>query len=165
VAWETGLRPATIAALRAPDDYRRGARELVIRDEEDKARFGRRLPLTARARKVLDRVCPDVGVIFGRHDARAPFATAAKVAKLDHVTPYDLRHSRLTLWGSTSTDLTAIGYLAGHRHATTTARYVHQARRGAEEVLRAAGGFRTGSGRGGAKKKGRQWRPAGGKAK
>ncbi len=156
VAWETGLRPATLDELRAPDDYSRGAGELVIRDEADKARYGRTLPLTERAQTVLDEVCPELGLLFGRHDYRRFFDEAEKATGI-HLTPYDLRHSRLTLWASTSTDLTAIGYLAGHRHATTTARYVHQARRGAEQVLlAAAGGFRTGSGRGGKTKGGKK---------
>jgi integrase len=156
VAWETGLRPATLDALEAPHDYKPGSAVLVVRDEADKARFGRTLPLSPRAREALRSVCPDVGLIFGRHDHRAHFRAAAAEAGLEHVTPYDLRHSRLTLWASRSTDLTAIGYLAGHKHATTTSRYVHQAQRGAEEVLRAAGGFGTGSGRGTKKRGGRK---------
>jgi hypothetical protein len=45
VAWETALRPRTLAKLRAPDDYRKGATTLIIRDEADKSRFGRELPL------------------------------------------------------------------------------------------------------------------------
>jgi integrase len=70
VAYETGLRPETLNQLRAPDDYRRGATTLCLRDEIDKARFGRELPLTARAREALDRICPDLGLIFGKHDYR-----------------------------------------------------------------------------------------------
>ena len=38
-------RPATLAELRAPDDYAVGRETLLIRDEADKARFGREFPL------------------------------------------------------------------------------------------------------------------------
>jgi len=154
VAWETGLRPATLDAIRAPDDYRRGAAELVIRDEVDKARFGRALPLTDRARAALDQACPDVGVIFGRHDHRQYLEAAGLSTGMGHVAPYDFRHSRLTYWASVSPDLPGIGFLAGHKHASTTAIYVHQARRNAESVLSAgelgshAGHTRRGAKRG-----------------
>ncbi|MGB5681190.1 MAG: hypothetical protein WBM47_05010, partial [Polyangiales bacterium] len=46
---ETGLRPSTLQRLTAPDDYRPGARYLTIREDADKARYGRELPLSARA--------------------------------------------------------------------------------------------------------------------
>ena len=68
VAWETGLRPATLNEIGAPIDYHRGATELVLRDEIDKVRYGRKLPLTEAARAALDSITPDVGLIFGRHD-------------------------------------------------------------------------------------------------
>ncbi len=54
VAWQTALRPQTLDLLRAPDDYKRGRSYLVIRDEIDKARFGRRRPLSKAARCALD---------------------------------------------------------------------------------------------------------------
>jgi hypothetical protein len=57
--WETALRPQTIDQLRAPDDYRRGSESLLIRDEVDKNRFGRELPLSDAAREALNQVCPD----------------------------------------------------------------------------------------------------------
>ena len=50
--WETGLRTATLQQLRVPDDYAKGRQTLVVRDEADKARFGRELPLSDRARTV-----------------------------------------------------------------------------------------------------------------
>jgi hypothetical protein len=49
VAWETALRPRTLAKLCAPDDYREDAATLIIRDEADKSRFGRELPLSVAA--------------------------------------------------------------------------------------------------------------------
>ena len=55
---ETGLRPGTLQRLRAPDDYQPGSQFLRIRAEADKARYAREVPLTARAREVLDELCP-----------------------------------------------------------------------------------------------------------
>jgi hypothetical protein len=42
------------------------ASELVIRDEVDKVRYGRKLPLTDAARAALDSITPDNDLIFGR---------------------------------------------------------------------------------------------------
>jgi hypothetical protein len=53
--WETGLRPE----IQAPIDYRRGAATLRIRNEADKARYGRVVPLTEGAHEALDSVCPE----------------------------------------------------------------------------------------------------------
>jgi hypothetical protein len=64
VAWETALRPATLEALRAPENFVKGNPTLLIDDEIDKARFGRELPLTDRARAALDSECLEVGLIF-----------------------------------------------------------------------------------------------------
>lgn len=85
VAWETALRPQTIDQLRAPDDYRRGSTSLLIRDEVDKNRFGREVPLSDAARTALDQACPDVGLLFGSHDYRRLLREAAKAAGIDGI--------------------------------------------------------------------------------
>jgi integrase len=160
VAWETALRPATIDAIEAPRDYQRGAATLKIRDRDDKARFGREVPLSDAARAALDRSAPDIGPIFGRVDSHtaARYLRAAAVAaklpadKADRVKAYDLRHARLTLLAE-SGNLVGVAYLAGHKAITTTNRYVHAHQAAALEVLtgtKEAG--RTGKGRGGAGK-------------
>lgn len=131
VAWETALRPSTLDELRAPGDYHPGRETLRIRDESDKARYGRELPISAAARDALDRVCPKSGVIFGRHD----FREWLEACGVEGLTPYTFRHSRLTMWAETSSNLPGIQFLAGHKHATTTARYIHPSRRAAEDVL------------------------------
>lgn len=143
LAWELGLRPATLSELRAPDDYAPGRDTLIIRDEVDKARFGRELPLTARAQEALDRVCPDSGLIFGKHDFRDRVRRAAEAAglppeKVERISAYDFRHARLTHLAEVSSNLPGIAFLAGHRHLTTTARYMRPHRRAAERVLAAA---------------------------
>jgi len=137
---ETGLRPGTLQRLRAPDDYRPGAEFLKIRAEADKARYEREVPLTARARQVLDEVCPAEGIIFPKFAWRYPLRTAARAAGLEadrasKVKPYDFRHSVATELTERSGNLLGVGYLLGHRHATTTNQYVHARRRAAESVL------------------------------
>ena len=140
IAWETALRPETLDKLCAPEDYRRGTDGLFIRDEIDKARFGRRLPLTDRARAALDSVCPDIGLIFGRHDHRNLLHKAAAKAELppekaERISPYDFRHSRLTFLAENSTNLAGIAYLAGHKNVSTTNLYIRPTEHAAEQVL------------------------------
>lgn len=135
VLWETGLRPATVHRLRAPEHYVHGAEVLRLDAASDKARFARELPLTPGARAALDRLSPrgHVGPLCGGHDHRPWLAIAAK--KLGRpVTEYDLRHSRITHWVG-SGDLLGVQYLAGHKHLSTTARYAHASREAAQRVL------------------------------
>jgi len=98
---ETGLRPSTLQRLKAPDDYQAGAAYLTIREEADKARYGRELPLSDRARAALDSACPERGVIFSKFDGRHTLRKAALAAGLDperasKFSAYDLRHSLAT---------------------------------------------------------------------
>ena len=129
VAFKTALRPETLNCLKAPDHYVRGAATLNITDDIDKARFGRVLPLTEEARAALDAVCPDSGLIFGAHDCRNQLGKAAN-AVLDEqraktFTAYDLRHHRLTQLAEGG-NLLGTAFLAGHKRATTTDRYLHR---------------------------------------
>ncbi|MBW2159250.1 MAG: tyrosine-type recombinase/integrase [Deltaproteobacteria bacterium] len=137
---ETGLRPGTLQRLRAPDDYLPGSQFLRIRAEADKARYARELPLSARAREVLDEMCPAEGIIFPKFAWRYPLRTAALAGGLEpdrasKVKPYDFRHSVAIELTERSGNLLGVGYLLGHRHATTTNQYVHARRRAAESVL------------------------------
>lgn len=147
VAWETGLRPATLDEIRAPEDYRRGARRLKIRDEADKARFGREVPLTPEARAALNSVLGEPGLIFGKHKYRDLLKEAGRAAGLSKahakdLSPYDFRHARGTfLTESSGGNLPGVAFLFGHKHVTTTAIYVHGSRKAAERVL-ASGGFK-----------------------
>lgn len=139
-AYETGLRPSTIDKIRVPEDYRRGAEHLQIRDEIDKARFGRELPLSTAARAALDRVAPDDGLIFGRHDDRRYVKEAAQKIDLPphlakQVSPYDFRRARGTHLCERTSNLAGVAYLLGHTQVTTTNRYVHPGKRAAAAVL------------------------------
>ncbi len=142
VMYETGLRPATLDALRwgMVQDA-----ELVIPAELDKSRFGRRVPLSARAagelaahrEEALARgleVGPE-NPVFGGHDVAGILARTAQGLGLGRVAPYDLRHARGTHLADAGASLTGIGYLLGHRQATTTNRYLHGTRAAAQAAL------------------------------
>ena len=150
-AWETALRPGTIERLRV-DDYDRAQKRLRVRDSIDKARFGRDLPLSERARRALEAVAPSSGLIFGRARFRDSLKAAALAARLpkdiaERVTPYTFRHSRITHLASVTTDLRGLAYLAGHKDLTTTSHYVHGNVAAGERVLAAAAASGKRSGR------------------
>lgn len=153
VAWETGLRPATVGRLRTPEHYRVGSVDLFIPKEIDKSRFERPVPLTARAREALDRSAKVTGPIFGRHDYRVALATAVELAakakrisvdRAKTISIYDFRHGRTTDLVSNTTNLAAVAYLVGHKHVSTTSKYVEASKESAAKMLReidaAAGG-------------------------
>lgn len=148
VAHETALRPATLDWLSVPEHYTKGAAVLIITDEIDKARFGRELPLTDRARAALDAVAPREGLIFGDHDYRYPLERAAEKALPPELartfSAYDFRHSRATEWVEESGDIAGTAYLLGHKQVTTTNRYAHPGLRAGRRVLDAASGSPTG---------------------
>jgi integrase len=142
VMWETGLRRATLFGLLAPGDYSRGRETLRIRDEIDKTRFGRELPLSRAARAALDSVCPEDGLIFGPRHYREVLTKAAETAGLSefrarHLSYHDWRHAALSHMASKTTDLVGMAYLAGHRDVATTSRYVHANMKAAARVIAA----------------------------
>ncbi len=138
-AWETGLRPATLDRLSVPENFRRGTAELVLTDEGDKARFGRTVPLSDVARNVLERFCPEAGLIFGAHcfDKHLKHA-AAKVLGPEVATrfaSYDFRHGRASHLVDRGAPLTGVAFLLGHQRLSTTDRYLRGSRRAAERAL------------------------------
>lgn len=140
VMYDTSLRYGTIAGLTAPGDYRRGAKTLLVRGANDKARFERSIPLSARARAALDYACPASGLIFGRVHLYEVLERAALDAGLEpfrarHLGHHAFRHARLTHLGEKTTNLAGLAYLAGHRHVSTTALYVHGGMRAATALV------------------------------
>jgi integrase len=135
-AWETGLRPETLSRISVPSNFRPGSAELVLDDADDKARYGRTLPLSAQARGVLEEAAPTAGFIFGRHNfAKALKRAAALVLGAElarRFAPYDFRHGRGTQLADEGASLTGIAYLLGHKQLTTTNRYLKPSRRAAE---------------------------------
>ena len=139
---ETSLRPSTVFGLQAPHDYEPGAPLLRIRDENDKARFGRDVPITDRARAAIDARFPCDGIIFPEFDCRDALRRAGRAAgisahRASRLSIYDFRHGRGTEWGTTG-NLIGIAYLMGHKHVTTTKEYLHSNLEEAQSVL-----FRT----------------------
>jgi integrase/recombinase XerC len=143
-AWETALRPATIARIRV-DDYDRSRKRLRIRDSVDKARFGRELALSERAWRALEAMSQPAGLIFGAARLGGALKAAAVASGLSNevakrMTPYTFRHSRITHLASVSTDIRAVAYLAGHKNLATTSHYVHGNVKAGERLLAAAVG-------------------------
>jgi hypothetical protein len=140
-AYETALRPATVEDLQWRD-WNPEEGTLTIRDEVDKARFGRVLPLSPRAAAALHAALAlsvdtaDGDPIFGRHDARTPLLRAAKAAGIPSLADYDFRHARLTHLAEAGVALPAVAYIAGHKHLTTTDHYARATYRAAEDAMR-----------------------------
>jgi integrase len=106
LGYETSLRPSTLDRLEVPTHYRRGESMLRLTAAADKARWGRDVPLTARAREALDsviavhearaaelaraerefsgetsgRAAEFTGLVFGHHDYRDHIRKAAELA-------------------------------------------------------------------------------------
>ncbi len=139
LAWETGLRPISIARLRAPTHWRPGMRALNITAEIDKARFARELPLTLRAVEVLERCAPKEGLVFGRHDYRTWLKRAALEVlgeeRGKHFARYDFRHNRADFLLDVTGDLRGVAFNHGHKLLSTTDKYLRPSRKGAEAML------------------------------
>lgn len=149
VAYETGLRPATLSALSVPEHWAPGATSLIITDEIDKAKYGREVPLTPAALKALSGVVASdsfaaqggAGLLFGTHDYRSAVSTAAKSCGLAAhqvatLCPYDIRHARATHLGANpQADLNGMMAMFGWRQVTTASKYVHPPKRAASEML------------------------------
>jgi integrase len=139
VLWETALRPSTIQRLTVEANYHRGDTELRITAGTDKNRYVRRLPLTDAARAALDEVAPSSGTLFGRHDWRGFLPRAGAAAGLLHriasgLSPYDLRHGRLTQLAEQG-NLPGLAYIAGWTQVTTANVYARPNARAAKRLL------------------------------
>lgn len=140
-AWETALRPSTISRLSVPEHWAPGSTTLRLDDEDDKARFGRELPLSLVAIAVLREWAPKGGgLIFGAHNFTKAIKRAA-VLVLGSVegrrfAAYDLRHGRAQQIADATGDLSGLAYLLGHTQLSTTNRYLRPSRRRAAEALR-----------------------------
>lgn len=141
----SGLRSETIECISVPEHYKRGSNELVIPDGLDKARWGRTVPIPKEATAALDSAFlpGQAGVIFGKFDGRNYWKVAAAKAGLsssraEDFAPHDLRHARITHLLEAGAHIEGVQFLVGHKHLTTTAKYVHARRRHAEQALEAA---------------------------
>lgn len=142
VAYETSLRPETLDRLSAPEHYSPGRTHLDLPLELDKNRWDRAVPLTENARAALDRVCPESGLIFGKHDYRDQLRKAVADALPPHraklFTGGHFRSARITHLLEQTGNLPGAQFLAGHKQTGTTARYVKPSLRAAEAMLKQA---------------------------
>jgi len=139
VAYETSLRPETLDLLSCPEHYSPGRDYLDIPPTLDKNRWDRAVPLTAAAKAALEAVCPtEDGLIFGKHDYRDQMRKATKglpAHKKKLFTSVHLRSARITHLLEATGNLPGTQFMAGHKHTTTTARYVKPSLRAAEAML------------------------------
>lgn len=141
VGYETSLRPSTLDGLSVPEHYHKGSDRLTLTDDIDKSRWGREIPLSPRARKALDAVCPDEGLIFGKHDYRERLDEAARAvlpaALADRFCGAHFRSAAITHTLEATSNLAGAQYMAGHKQPKTTATYVRPSFRAAEDAVSA----------------------------
>lgn len=146
-AYETALRPTFLDVVCWDDVTPFGLR---IRPELDKNRWGRTVPLSPAARAALERIgAPRPGEpIFGSHDYRTQVRAAAIAVLGDErgkrVTPYDVKHTRVTGWLDDGASVLGVRYLTGTKLALD--KYAHPSRRAAERVLAGSFGGHSGDG-------------------
>ena len=139
VLYETGLRPTTVDALSVPEHWSLGAKSLRVTDDVDKEGFARSLPLSDAAVRALKAAAPSSGLIFGEHRYSRYVPAAARAAlppqKAEVFTAQHLRSARATHLLDDGAPLSGVQYLLGHRHTSTTARYVRPSEAAAKEAI------------------------------
>jgi integrase len=139
--YETGLRPSTIDRLRVPEHWAPGASELFVSQDIDKEGFERIVPLTPKARRILKRCAPEAGLIFGPHRYDPYVGKAAKAAlsgtKARTFTAQHFRSARATHLLDAGAPLPGVQQLLGHKHVSTTARYIRPTFKAAQAALNA----------------------------
>jgi integrase len=143
VAYETGLRPALLDALAMPKHWRPGSTEIVVERQHDKARFQRKVPISARCAEALERTVLALslkeGLIFGEHDYRWAVERARVASGLpEDFAPYDLRHGRAGHLLDAGATMRAVAHLLGHRRLTTTDKYLRAQETDARAAIEAA---------------------------
>jgi integrase len=135
VAYETGLRPATLDAIELGVHWKRGSDKLKIDDADDKARFGRTVTLTPTAVAALEQAVSELhiekGPIFGAHDYRSYLAKAG----IEKLAAYDFRHARATHQLERGASLAGIAFQHGHTQTTTTSKYTRPTERAGKAAL------------------------------
>lgn len=149
VAYETTLRPSTLDRLLVPQHYQIGSDRLQLSADTDKARYGREVPLTERARHELDNLLrhyervsgqPHTGPIFGKHDYRQHVRKAARVAlppqQAERFAATHLRAHGITHLLESGANLLGVQFRAGHKQIATTSKYAKPSYRAAVDTLK-----------------------------
>lgn len=141
----TGLRPVTVMRIEVPRNWEPGQKTLNIANVDDKADFGRELPLLNEAVAILETYAPEKGHIFGHHDFRKHVRAAAQIVfkddpeKAARFGSYHFRHFVATfLANRAGTNLPGVQFALGHKDLTTTSGYVHADEKAAAGVLKGA---------------------------
>lgn len=135
-AFETALRPATIARLSVPEHWKPGSKTLTITADVDKARWAREVALTNKAITTLTRSAKGDGLIFGEHEMEDYLAAAGDEAIKRRVLPYDLKHARITELFRAGADPVGISQLTGVALDTLVKHYVHPGAEASRKALR-----------------------------
>lgn len=139
--WETALRPETISRLTVPDNWRPGMCHVQLADEDDKARFGRDVDLTDEAIAILARVAPERGTVFGHHVFYKALKKAAMAVlgatRGKGFAPYDFRHGRAKERLDAGALIRGVGWMLGHKRASTTDKYLAPDRTAGRDALNA----------------------------
>jgi integrase-like protein len=144
VGYETGLRPSTLDRLSVPEHYRQGSAILRLTKASVKHRRAHDVPLTRRARVVLDYVLrclgPDHrGPIFGWHNYREHIAAAARAAlapeTAERFCAAHLRSALITHELEQGKNILGVQHRVGHTLLSTTARYAKASFRAALATL------------------------------
>lgn len=141
--WETALRPETLSRLTVPDNWRPGAKHVELADDDDKARYGREVDLTPKALRILAKVAPKAGPVFGRSNYSKALKRAA-IAVLGPIrgksfAPYDFRHGRAKALLDDRAAIRGVAYVLGHKRVTTTDKYLAPDRAAGAKALRVSG--------------------------
>lgn len=150
-SWSQASRPGEIESLRRCD-VNIDRREMTIRQSEDKARVGRTVSLSDEALAVFDSLFAEKtyaphALIFGAANYRASLRKAAKACGLPRPTRHNLRHFRLTELGHLpGTSPAALQFLAGHKHMSTTDKYIRSRTKATRDLFARAVEFRRDSG-------------------
>jgi integrase len=149
-AFETGLRPSTVARLEAGLHWVRGAHVVTVTGDIDKGRNAaqegkeREVPLTKVARDILMKHAPKTGIIFGKangtpHDIRVQWKRAA-IAELGKTlgakcAPYDLRHGANFRMAEAGGTVGGRMHMLGHATPTTNDKYMRSSEKAAKKVV------------------------------
>lgn len=139
--YESNLRPEFVNVISVPEHYRKGQKHIRIPPELDKKQQGRSHPLTPAAREAIDSVCPAAGLVFGKHDYRAPILKAALAVlpeeKARRFCGQHLRSARITHLLQRTGNIMGVMRLSGHTRLETTSRYARPNDQAALEVIEA----------------------------
>ena len=123
MAW-TGLPPSQLKLLQPHDILWKTAQLKTPSRRKGRGSPGRVVPLLPQGVKALQAF--DALKMYGRinnHQVRRRFRAACRRVGIEHVRPYDLRHSFGTLIYRSTGDISTTAYLMGHTGIQTTMRY------------------------------------------